>query len=47
MSEQTYTVNVHCKNCDYIGTMEFLKGKRCDGAHDCPQCECRELRKTP
>lgn len=41
----TYTVNVECSNCDYVGTAELPKGKPFNEAIECPNCGCISARK--
>ncbi len=41
----TYTVNIECANCDYIGTSELPKGQPFNEAVTCPNCGCKSAKK--
>ncbi len=45
MANDTYTLTVYCKNCDYAGDLQIQKGSPLAEAF-CPKCQCRTLSKT-
>ncbi len=44
MQNDTYTLTVSCKNCDYVGDVQIQKGKPVTEAC-CPKCQCQTLSK--
>ena len=44
MSDETYTLNAVCQNCDYAGSVKIKKGMPVSEAC-CPKCQCQTLRK--